>query len=84
MIDIPYHKDYSKNQEKCTGDDYPCAVCGKPVKTPKYMVRVVGGGGMIGTDADAEVDLSADLGYYPIGQDCLRNNPVLRDFAVKQ
>lgn len=83
MIEIPVHPKYSENSERCTGDDSPCVVCGKPVKRWRKMVRVVNGGNYIGTDADAAIDPMADLGYHPIGVDCLRQHPDIKPYAVE-
>lgn len=82
MIEIPHHPNYSKNQERITGDAYPCVVCGKAVTRPNpKQVRMWLGTALV-TDAEAEAlnDPASDMGYYPIGNDCLRKHPELRPY----
>lgn len=74
-------QDYSKNRDKCTDDTQPCIICGKPVKNPRYMVHVHEGGASLVTETEAQaMDDNADLGLYPIGVKCLKNNPDLQQY----
>lgn len=84
MIQIPDNPRYTANSERCTGDQMPCVVCGKPITVWRWAVRLVDGGTMIGTDEDAVADPEGDLGYYPIGSDCLKKHPEIKPYAVKQ
>jgi len=92
MTEIPVHKDYFSNAERCKGNTYPCVVCGRPAPNPKYMVRVIYGT-HVGTQQEAEsthifsedgkeLD-GGDLGLYPIGSDCLKKHPELKEYAIK-
>ena len=81
---------YSKNLAYVKGA-YPCVVCGKPVPNPRYMVHLHGGGGVLVTEEElpallqsGELTENADLYFYPIGQDCLRQHPELKPYARKQ
>lgn len=81
MIPIPFHPRFSENLEKVKHDQLPCVVCGKSIKTPRRWVRVVNGGCWIGTPADAIDNPAADMGYFPIGSDCLRNYPEIKQYT---
>lgn len=81
MIPIPVHPNYFMNRER-HGDAYPCVVCGRKCHNPRWGVRVVSGGGYIGTDEDANADPGGDLGIYPIGGDCLREHPEIKPYAI--
>lgn len=81
MIQIPYHPNFSTNRDRCKDDELPCVVCGKGVKTPKNWVRIVNGGTWIGTAAEGDAEPAADLGYYPVGSDCLRKHPEIKEYA---
>lgn len=83
MIDIPYSEDYFENREKypCQEDEQPCVICGKRCPNPKHGVHVHGGGDVIVTDAEAaRLNPAGDLGFYPIGSDCLRRHPELQKY----
>jgi hypothetical protein len=85
MVEIPYNPNRIKNQEQRENKDaYPCIVCGKAAGKSPWMVRVVNGGTDIGTDEEGDADPSSDLGYYPIGTDCLRKHPEVKPYAKKQ
>ena len=84
---IPRDPRYSKNfKGMISGDSVgPCIVCGKLIKAPgKYFVHMMDGGDSICTaDEDDKVDPGGDLGFQPIGTDCLRRYPELRPFVRK-
>ena len=67
-------KNYKKNEEQVTGDDWPCAICGKAVADPYFWGRV-------------HIDLhwlpeqapeDEDQGCFPVGPECHRK------FVVKE
>ena len=88
VIAVPMSSNYSENAEKCHGDTYPCAVCGKPCPNPKWMLHLHYGGGVAILDEEfeqAEIECyGGDLGGYPIGVICLRQHPELKPYAHKQ
>lgn len=84
MIEVPQHPDYDKNSCKATSDDYPCVVCGKPVKAGKgHSVYLGKGGSHLLLESEADPAASDFLGVYPLGRDCLRNNPQLRPYVLQ-
>lgn len=84
MIHIPMSPDYSKNAKKVKGDTYPCVVCGKPCPRPQYMLHLWDGTHAVLEEETATLNPMADLGMYPVGSDCLRKNPELKPYAVRQ
>lgn len=85
MIEIPFHSSYQSNQERITGSAYPCLVCGKAVTRPNPKMCRMWSGTALVTDAEAELlnDPASDMGYYPIGADCLRKHPELKSYVSK-
>lgn len=82
MIQIPTHPNYHENAEKC-GDDYPCVVCGKPVRSKKRkMVHLWWGTHLVTNEEAGELDPAGDMNLYPIGNDCLRNHPEIKPYVV--
>src|SRR5258706_7089060 len=83
-MEIPYHKDFHKNQERSGNGEYPpCIVCGRGIKAanPAY-VHVHCGGSHVVTEAHAAtLSPGADLGFYPIGPCCLKKHPELRPYT---
>lgn len=75
---------YSKNSDKCRGVEYPCIVCGKPVKNPKFYVRYFWATHIV-TDQEAEKIIAeegegGDMGAYPLGAGCLKKYPELKKY----
>ena len=86
MFIIPSHADYSRNQEKCKEDEYPCIVCGLPCPNPMWMVRIWYGSEAVMEEEAAVLEISApggDLGMQPLGTQCLKKHPELKPYAVK-
>lgn len=84
MIEIPRHESFSKNTEKIKGDAMPCVVCGKPCPTSPFSVHVHGGGSDLVTEEEAKsLNDAGDLGWYPIGRNCLKQHPELKEYAVR-
>lgn len=84
-IEIPRKPAPSARRRERVGDVYPCIVCGIPVTTPKYTCHVIGGGGkaLHRDDEDAYMPDGGDLGHYPVGTDCLRQNPQMKEYVHK-
>lgn len=67
------------------GDAYPCVICGIPVAKPRFTCHVIDGGGtaLHRDDEDAYEPDGGDLGHYPVGTDCLRQNPQMKEYVHK-
>lgn len=87
MIEIPYNDKLIERNEKIYGcnDGTHCIICNKPVNTDKhpFWVRIVDNG-YIGTADEGEAEPAADLGYYPIGRDCLKHHPELEQYVDRR
>lgn len=71
------------------GDGLPCVICGLTVTKPKFECHLVLGGDHAlhpedeaAFAADTEQQ-RGDMGYYPVGTDCLRRFPEMRPFSFK-
>jgi len=71
------HKNYHRNEDRITGDDSPCVVCGKGVKDrPGVLwVCVVDGGATYGVAGTSEGD-AGYMGYFPVGPTCTKKHRV--------
>ena len=85
------HPDFRKNQSRITRG-VPCAVCGKEVETdakgtplsPRTrMIRVVDGGARFASPTEV-VSEAGDMGYFPVGSECLRRHPALKELTEKR
>ena len=83
---LRYHDHVGKSDGN---DDYqPCIICGKPVNidtNPKTVpwIHDHNGGGCAVTETEARaLDPGADLGWWPIGSDCLRKHPELKPYVT--
>ena len=81
MIPLPRSPHYTSSAY-IADCEMPCAVCGKAVRNPKHWLRLVNGGSDVGTAAEGDANPSADLGYYPVGANCLRQHPELKPYAT--
>lgn len=93
MIKVQRSTHYERNTERypCRAGEDPCLVCGKPIKQANqhHMVHLHNGGWTAVTEAEAaELDardhakgVTADLGGWPIGPDCLRQHPELLPYV---
>jgi hypothetical protein len=71
---------FDKNYEKTLATDLvACIFCGKGVKQDNW-VHVHEGWGVV-VDESYEGDPSADMGFYKIGPDCLKQHPEIAPFA---
>lgn len=63
--------------------DDPCIICGRPVDRRKnpWMLHVVDGGASVHVPDAPGPKPTSDLGWHPIGSDCLRRHPELRAAA---
>jgi hypothetical protein len=87
MITIPRHPSYFKNLEHSgNGDDPPCVVCGKGIKSANYkMVHMFWSTHLVTADEAVEIIAregdGGDMGGYPIGPNCLRQHPELKAYV---
>ena len=83
MILIPeYDSDLrERNETKLGIDDYPCVICGKPIKNWKYSIMTYEGAYAVTEDELKTLDNSGDSGAYPIGSHCLKKHPELKPYA---
>lgn len=83
MIEIPYSPNHGANRDRC-GDDYPCVVCGKAVKSARRKMVRMWWGTVLVTEAEAlTLESAGDMGYYPIGSGCLLRHPELKPYVAK-
>lgn len=68
------------NQSRVTGDNEPCAVCGKAVRDVfKYQVHMSNSGRLYPTSVTVEVAEKLPEGsmyFFPVGPDCAKKVPV--------
>lgn len=81
MIGPFSHKDFKKNQSRIKPGQLECAVCGRGIPLEKGKMIRIGGGGSTFVPPNQD-DGPADMGFYPIGPECLRKNPELKPLAV--
>lgn len=80
MLKIQRRSNYDRNDRH--GHQPPCVICGKPLYHPRYLVHIFSGDVAV-TEAEAdELGPGGDLGMYPVGTDCLRRHPELRDYVI--
>ena len=64
---------YSRNSERCKGEQIPCAWCGKPCGEPwTFAVRVIQGGAAFANRDAPPDDGPGEMGCFPVGPDCAR------------
>lgn len=76
--------DYHRNMEKA-GDLPTCVICGRGIKAENPpMVHLHDGGWCIVTEEEATaLSPNADMGFYPIGPECLRKHPEIKPYVHK-
>jgi hypothetical protein len=83
VISLKSNRD--KNRAKITADsgESPCYLCGRGVNitNPHYMIHIGGGGTLAVNDAAAAQNLEGEMGWFPIGSECLRQNKALYQFV---
>lgn len=81
--EIKRSPNYDRNERRCTDDDWPCYICGTPVKPlSAHWVHIGGGGLMAVTKAEAKADPSGDMGCFPIGPHCWKKHPELHRYGA--
>lgn len=91
-ITVPKRTEYVDNvhRTKAYADGFePCCLCGRAInmsKPFKMLHDIAGGAGeylhpSCEEDYRASGNNAADMGMYPIGPECLRQNPALREYT---
>lgn len=80
--------DYVENDERRPKDTLPCVICGRAVTSSRARYVHLFFGDLVVTDEEAnliydEEGDGGDLGHYPVGPDCLRKHPELRNYLVE-
>lgn len=79
--------DYDKNYW-IPGDEWltPCYICGRIIdqRKPHTLVHFGFGGWHAVTEEENATNEAGDLGFWPVGSECLRQQPELRPYAVKR
>jgi hypothetical protein len=80
---IPRSKNYDRNIDQ--GGDHPCLVCGKSVQpvANTWWLRLDYAGAPNVIDHDAPDGAEAEMGCWPVGNDCLKRHPKLKPYAVQ-
>lgn len=70
---VPHTANFTKNNHK-PKNGYPCVVCGKECETHKQSVHLIEGGAAILHPQDEALykDDGGDMGFYPVGNDCVK------------
>jgi hypothetical protein len=75
------HPDFNRNQAKA-GDRTPCCICGKGIKNMSKAKHLrVNTANQFVAD-DVELAPGEDMGCFPIGPECLKKHPELKEWAV--
>jgi len=86
-VKLPISPNYSKNASRypCHGDEWPCCVCGKPIKPASgtAWLRLLVNNMVVTTETEEEIDQELDFGCHPIGESCLRRHPELKAWVSK-
>lgn len=90
MLKIPESPELSRNRRGPQSGEFPhCVVCGRVIKTKKTAWIHTYYGTEAVTDAEAAA-LNAtnggagDTGFFPVGNDCLRNYPELKPYVAEE
>lgn len=91
MIPLPEQSpSFNRNMSRGTKDGYGnCILCGKPTKLEGANWICLGqGNSMVGFEEEfkqheieARGEVYGDFGGWPIGNDCLRRHPELKEYA---
>lgn len=78
--------DFDKNHDRADGTKPHCCACGKNIAHPKRWIHIHHGGTHVVTEDEAaqlnaDGHESADMYFFPIGNDCLRKRPELKSYA---
>jgi hypothetical protein len=85
MIEIKHNSDYHEQQSRYRYRGFlPCIVCGKEVTKPKYWLHVwYGTSAVLPSEIDG-LEPGGDTGFYPIGTNCVRSHPELKEYVHKE
>lgn len=83
-IELVRSPNFSRNRERSTDTLEHCAVCGKNVKKPVNYIHLFYGDTVV-SEVEAQRiiladDDGGDMGFFPVGNDCLRQHPELKPF----
>lgn len=86
MIDVKQTSDWNTNYSRHNPHCYDhCIVCGRPVRDPKYYVRLFWGTTAVMDSEAAEIiareGSGGDLLYYPVGSDCYKHHQYLKPYV---
>lgn len=81
MIPLVSTKQHHKQSATTRNEHDPCIVCGKAMRRAVTFLHVVEGGSHIVKRGEPYTNEKADLGLHPIGADCLRRRPELREYV---
>lgn len=81
MIDVPTTPDHDKNYAKSNGGDSACIVCGRNTRHPAGYLRFDMSDLNTALTAE-EYSKAGEPAEFPIGADCLKNNPELSDYLI--
>jgi len=81
MIEIPFNPDFSEQMDRTNSHgDHPCIVCGRKCRNPRYQVYVNSGFSHILNTEEIAQD-EGEMGWFPVGPDCLKKHPELRSYV---
>ncbi len=88
MLKIPRHPMYDEWSTHSYGVDcFPCVICGKAIKNTKvkHRIHMANDGENLLSIEEAEKDKEAwnEMGQWPIGTDCLRQHPELKEYTIQ-
>jgi hypothetical protein len=92
MIEYVQNADHRQNEQRCKSGETPCAICGKGIKQGAKVkwIHIHDGGQYVVTEAEAAVfdaedkvqNVSSELGWWPVGNECMRKHPELKPYVV--
>ena len=83
-ISVPKNPAPEKMKRARDADAYPCMICGIPVTKPKFECHLIDGGGIALHPDEHEYQTNGgDVGFYPVGTDCLRRFPEMKPFVIR-
>lgn len=84
-LTITSDPDYAQNDERRKPDTQPCAICGRAVTSARAKFVHIFYGNLVVTEEEAnliydEEGNGGDLGFFPVGPDCLKKHPELQKY----
>jgi hypothetical protein len=93
MIELPEQSpNHYVNSTHTKPGTTPCVICGRGVKVtePHFDLILMMGNMVVRSEEEAEADemqrlgkVIGDYGAHPIGSDCLRRHPELKEYAIR-